>query len=405
MKKVLIFDKGDVLSNSGGPLGYMWNIKSGLEQFAIRDPQIYFYSDLKLDKDPKSYRNLFYRVIVSLVRRFLLLIGCPVAARLVGTFFSQGSFTKYEESVIKTFDYVHFHHLGQAMAYIHLVKKLGVKTIFTTHVPEPTVDEIFHLSTFFNKYSVSGNKFRDFFIRKEIEVLEQTDYIMFPVNDVLECYTTKSKDLSDFYSRRDVLKKIFYVPTCIIDYVDSSNIVLDIRSKYNIPNSAKIICYVGRHNHVKGYDYLKSIASILLAEDSNLYFIIGGKQQSIPALNHDRWIELGWVDTKSLLKEIDVFILPNKQTYFDIITLEILRAGVPLVTTLTGGNKYFESLNNGGILFISNNNPVESASLIRDFVYSDLDNKGKSNRTLFETNFSIGHYITNYKLHIDQLDN
>lgn len=69
------------------------------------------------------------------------------------------------------------------------------------------------------------------------------------------------------------------------------------------------------------------------------------------------------MNTNKLLKEVDVFILPNQKTYFDIIALEILRAGIPLVTTYTGGNKYLASLNDIGITIMPKDDAKEQPIL------------------------------------------
>ena len=113
---------------------------------------------------------------------------------------------------------------------------------------------------------------------------------------------------------------------------------------------------------------------------------------------------MGWVNTSNLLKEIDVFVLANQQTYFDIIALEILRAGVPLITTLTGGNKYIEKINNGGVTFIPKDNVDEAAKILLDVLDSDKSTLGFLSRQLYENHFSVNEYIHKYIKELNKLN-
>lgn len=53
-----------------------------------------------------------------------------------------------------------------------------------------------------------------------------------------------------------------------------------------------------------------------------------------------------------LLQEVDVFVLPNRQTYYDLILLEVMRAGKPVLLTTTGGNKHFLGYKDTGLFFV-----------------------------------------------------
>ena len=49
-------------------------------------------------------------------------------------------------------------------------------------------------------------------------------------------------------------------------------------------------------------------------------FLIAWKEYPIKWLNNDRWIEIWWTDKPyEIIKASDIFILPNKETYFDLI--------------------------------------------------------------------------------------
>lgn len=400
MKRVLIWDKKSRLSNSGGPSGYMWNIKQYLDRYPTSE--VKFYSDVFGDKN----RHKFSIKQFHPIRLILILLNfakIPIVSRLFGTFYAKGILSNTEKSELKKFDFVHFHNISLMYAYGKAVQRLGVKTILTTHTPEVMVDEIFGETTkgtlFLNKYK----KLREYFIKREKRCLEKTDYLMYPVEQISECFDdAQSKIISDYLRKNK--DKIFYVPTSIQNIDIADNDSAKILDNLELPDNAIKICYVGRHNEVKGYPYLKEVAAELLKKRRDVYFIIGGKLLNEEPLDDANWIELGWVNTNNLLKEVDLFILPNQKTYFDIIALEILRAGIPLITTYTGGNKYLASLKDAGIAIM----PKDDAKKAADILLSLLDvavikSMGNRNRQLFETEFSMEVYIKKYISAISKL--
>ena len=384
--KILIWDKDIPLTNTGGPSGYLWNI----HEFLREEPeeQIVFYSDI-INKESRS-SNIVFRFFLWVLYR--LRLNCIFD--IVFNYASKGALSETEIDVIKTFDYVHFHSISSAIGYNSLIKKCGPKTILTTHTPEPLINELCGGKSVFRDFILSTGSIRNYFIRKEVKALDSVNYLMYPVRHAIECYTNTSCIYRDFFDKMDVQRKTFYVPTCIPDKSIDRNI--SILASLNIPEGAKKICYVGRHTDVKGYPYLKEIASKLFDQNNDIYFVLGGAFNESEIVRHKNWIELGWVNTDQLLNEIDVFVLPNKQTYFDLIALEILRSGTPLITTLTGGNKDLHDVNKGGIVFIPENDADSAAKILKDIFSKDINELGKKNRELFLETFIISHYVHNY---------
>lgn len=117
----------------------------------------------------------------------------------------------------------------------------------------------------------------------------------------------------------------------------------EILKKYNIPKESFIITYFGRHNEVKGYDTLKKLGEKILEKYKDVYFLIAGKEEPLKGLNHKRWIEVGWTkDPHSIVNVANLYILPNKETYFDLALLEVLSLGIKSLLSDTGGNLYFK---------------------------------------------------------------
>lgn len=130
-----------------------------------------------------------------------------------------------------------------------------------------------------------------------------------------------------------------------------------------------------------------------------VYFIIGGKEEPLKRLEDSRWIELGWINTL-LLENIDVFILPNQQTFFDLVLTEVLRQGTPCIISNTGGNKWFTKQSWPGVLSFDYNNMEEAIQAILQYAKIKQQGKlkeiGQNNYKNYLDNFTVEKYISSY---------
>ena len=397
MKKVLIWDDFP-LTNSGGPSGYLYNIHEYLKQHP--NMQITYLSDFlaqlgiysvveKEDNNPVS--------IIGKIRAHLKLI----------LKYSWGIFNNRTHIVIPLekldkFDYVHFHnnpHLSQFKARYPNFKG---KLILTSHCPCPWTDETLPRLPKYMRY------FRGLMLSKECRNFRIADYIMFPCKDAREPYE-KCKEIKAVFKSRE--PAFFYVTSSIIDIVNNEKTIQSYAS-IGIPDDAFVITYFGRHNYIKGYDILKTIGEKLLDRYSNLYFLCAGRGEIKP-LKHERWIELGFINnTAELLEQSDLYILPNRETYFDLVLLEILRSRTNVIISDTGGNKYFKQYPDNerkGITYFDIDNIeklLELVSLCIEIKATDPEKYllyGKSNRALFENQFTIDKFVMNYLESINAL--
>ena len=148
---------------------------------------------------------------------------------------------------------------------------------------------------------------------------------------------------------------------------------------------------------------LKVIAKILFERYNNLYIVVAGSGGGLEPYKHERWIELGWINyANELIAYADAFILPNKETYFDLIALEVLRAGKPLIASFTGGNKYFKDIkfNSSSIQFYNYDDPIQAVEKVE--ILYELKKQGKitevgiENRNFWEKYFTVEVFLNNY---------
>lgn len=407
MKKILIWDTFP-LQNTGGPMGYLYNIHEYLKLYPT--DQITFLSDVMIEKfgdaewfhpvySSTNSRNRFTQICYQLRKAYRMCLK-P---------FWQVEYKVPKEINIDQYDYVHIHIITHVSQFRKLFPHYKGKVILTIHCPCTWTDEIlsYTASEKSKLYKITKH-LRPIILREECKAYKSADYIMFPCQGAREPYE-KTPQVKQVFTECN--SKFFYVPSAIVDYKPDVKAIQHY-SDFGIPKDAFVITYFGRHIAVKGYDILCDVGVELLNKIPNLYILCAGKGE-IEKPNHARWIELGFINNvDDLLAQSNLYILPNRETYFDLITLQILRAGVPLLLSTTGGNNYFRELSNEqtkGLRYfdINNRNQIveETIALIDLYTHhSDAYTEmGKANRRLYETQFTMNKYVERYIQSIDSL--
>ena len=401
--KILVWDLDIALKNSGGPSGYLYNWKTYLDNNSL-SATIVFLKDL-LGKD-NTYVNKHnkYEKLFGFAHK----IGLTNFLNKIAVFRRCMSLKgEYEASDISNIDlneynFIHFHicyHILKALPF--LINYKG-KIILTSHSPEPLSWEI--ANGIEGNHSIIKWYLRRSMGKLEIKSWQYADYLMFPVEGAMEPYFV-SKSHKDFIESNR--HKLFFCPTSIIDR-NISCIREKIENQYSIPKDAFIICYIGRHNEIKGYDQLVKLGERVLAENENVYFLIGGLNKPGQGVNHPRWIELGWINFGAeLMASSDLFILPNKETYFDIVALEVLRTGTPMMMSLTGGNKYFKTIEpNDGLFFYKYGDLNAQEQIVCSLVNKSNQERTvlrSKNRQLFQKYFTMESFFERYIKTIESL--
>lgn len=370
-------------------MGYCYNIKSYLDENPCEN--IDFYPSNKVETEAPKQQKLGLKRMVS---KFLS--SCKYTEFFIVLYryyIKKIELSKSDYELLQKYDFVHVHLMSEILQTFRYYKG-NAKVILTTHTPEPMIDEL--IGRFNVHFLMKIFPFvRTFCLKKEALAYQKADYVMFPVPEAKEPYANRSRILSE--TLNELQKNTFYVPTSVKRLLEEpkSNLL----EKFNIPSGSLRVCYVGRHNEVKGYDFLRKLAKKVW-EKLDVYFVVGGTQAPLKGLNDKRWIELGWVKTPELLNCVDVFILPNKETYFDIILLEVLRQGTPVIISKTGGNKWFVPQNIEGIKCFDYGNVEDCASLIQQYSLMKKNGRlseiGNSNKEFFDKELSMPNYIKKY---------
>ena len=390
MKTLIYFNKNE-LKPTGGPAGYLYNLKQELDKNKIDNIEFLNLKTSKVkkivEKIPSKYVNKLKDIINYYPKKVI-----------------RSVFNKEKVSPINLNDYeiIHFHNALSMYLVKDSLDTYNGKVIFTTHCPKVSHKEIIE-DCITEKYYKKHKEILD-----KLEIIDEyafnrADYIIFPTEQSEECYYNtwdKYKEIKE--NNKD---KYLYLPTGINEITVKVKRE-EIRKKYNIPSDAFVITYVGRHNKVKGSDQLLKIGKKILDNHENVYFLNAGLELPMSGLNHERWIEVGWTnDPHSIINACDVFMLPNKETYFDLILLEVMNIGKNIVLTETGGNKYFKKFVTDSLQFYNYNDIDEAIEKIEYYMNNNENNN--SNKEIFNKEFTMEIFLNNYinKLKMISLDN
>lgn len=404
---------GKITKNAGGPSGYLYQLKLGLEGAKITDIRVVSYGEHAGEYTTNS-NNISRKILRKLIKTFLMNIFPDTYFTIVTSHTESVRMKKCEE-VLKEILYsddsvrfLHFHFVGDIILYDN-IKKSIIPTILTSHSPEAFHIEITHDTEAILRQRVIFDKTRKFLLSKYFRYWKQIDekaftianYLMFPCEEAMEPYLETWPEFQKIIKA----KTVFFVPTGVspLEY----NLQRDhVREKYGIPKDAFVVSYVGRHNLVKGYDLLCKAAEMVWKKNPNVYFLIAGKEFPLKGLKDKRWIEVGWTNTPgNIVSASDVFVLPNRRTFFDLVLLEVMSIGKPVIVSFTGGNKFVAKQTSGVITF-ERENVSELAKRILDFSIlkqEEIEKFGLENRILYENFYTPEKFARRYREEVGKI--
>lgn len=119
-----------------------------------------------------------------------------------------------------------------------------------------------------------------------------------------------------------------------------------LRTRYSLPNDAKLVVSAGRLSIEKNFSGLIEAATPILKKQENIFFLVfgeGGERQElerqvIGAGLQGRFLFPGFVDdVPSLLSDADIFVSSSHTEGLPVAVLEGAAAGLPVVATAVGG--------------------------------------------------------------------
>jgi len=385
--KTLIYFYERYIAPTGGPSGYLWNLKSCRDERS--DKEISFLNE----EDFKPF--LTYRIrhkIHSLHNRKTELSA--KAARISEILYQSGQKGPFD---LGDYDIVHFHSTFDLYSQKTNLEDYHGKVILTSHTPKRPYNEYVEDILTREEYEQEKELF-DRTAEFDEYAFRRADYIIFPCKDAEEPYYHTWDKYPDIRDER----KYIYLPTGVPG-ISARKDASQVRRELGIPDNRFVICYVGRHIPVKGYDRLISIFGKL----ENVTVICCGRPGDIPAPESKDWIEIGWTDDPySYINAADLFILPNRETYFDLSLLETISLGKRCLISLTGGNKTFAGREDCGIYTFSTED--EAAELIRQLMNDGpevIASQLKAQNALYCEKYTLDIFYDRYKEILRRISN
>lgn len=373
--RVLVYWPSDDLRPVGGPRGYLWNLKEGLDEAT----GVEFLPPAR-GQSPDARNSIKRRLPSWLldVRRLLKYFLLPFRRRRAVV-------------SLNDFDAVHFHRVEDICLVRSQLRDYNGTVILTSHTPcaphLELLERLGRLARFGSR--LVGRRLE----RMSRFAFERANVIVFPCAWAEEPYFNT---WPAYHGLRDRWHpKIRYLPTGIVSPMPRRS-RQDVRDAAGVPHDAFVACFVGRHNLVKGYDLLARAARELF--DEEFWFVLAGGLSSIGAPNDSHWIEMGWTDDPAgVVAAADVVVVPNRETYFDLAVLEAIALGAPIIASNTGGNRLFAERGADGVILYDE--PAQLAKAIREIrnvgpaVRAEL---GTANRRMYEDMFTERLFASRY---------
>lgn len=382
--KVLIYLEENLLAPKGGPYAVGYYIHQQLKLKNVKN----------VDFLPNYVSNKFGQKLIkfSIIHKLLQPVYRIYSRyKRYSKLLSTGGYSKVD---LSPYDIVHFHKTIDIIEAKQSLIEYKGKVMLTSHSPEPLSKEIWdnHLTKF---EKIFFSRMYKRLIELDEYAFNRADIIHFPCEEAEEPYFKNWPQYGHIKAQNT--SKYVYIPTGIPCCSPKRN-RKTIRKELAIPEDDFVISYVGRHNRVKGYDKLKLIGERVLSENTNAWVVVGGKEEPLTRYSHPHWIELGWTnDAHSYISASDIFVLPNLDTYFDIVMLEVLSLGKIVVASKTGGNKYFERFKKSGIfLYETIDDAIKIVAELSMMTKEQIKVLGDTNRIIYKENFTDEVFVDSY---------
>ncbi|KWX80530.1 glycosyl transferase family 1 [Paenibacillus riograndensis] len=376
---------GELDIRKGGPAGYIANLQKGLNN--IQEDKIRIISKKNLGN------------VISGKSRFDFLRSIIGKSDFMVEMLSMKKFVHNRDSSIANElnlieftenDVVHVHSVLDFL----ILKKYNIRAnvILTPHTPESISEELVEAAKFkFRNARLTLEKYKRKIKLIEEMAFEECDHFIFPSKESMEIFSTFIEGFNKKMENKNIY---FNLTSCDkLTYNLNKN---EFKEQFKITEDKFIISYVGRHNRIKGYDLFVEMAKKVYEIDKNIIFIVGGTGEI--ESDSSNIIDIGWTnDPGSIINTSDIFVLPNRNTYFDLILLEVLSIGTPVVASNTGGNKTVNSMTNGVALF-ENGNVEELVSIVLELKCKKdvLIQMKEDNLNCYQNNFTLNHFASRY---------
>lgn len=229
-----------------------------------------------------------------------------------------------------------FHRRSHLDAYLkQAANRIDQIIIIMPHNPLSPVEESIQLMPVSRGWAVTKvwKLITKILCEKEIESFSNADGVLLASENATESYYSSFPRLKE---RFNAIKK-YVINSGVNKLIVNKNVTPDTILPEQTIGKIKI-CYFGRYENVKGYDIFIDLAKSNQFLDCYSFISAGSGSKSVDSFGN--YFNLGWRnDIAELIYCSDVVVVPNRVSYFDLIILESLSLGKPVVTSNIGGGR------------------------------------------------------------------
>jgi glycosyltransferase involved in cell wall biosynthesis len=386
MKKIKLLHIGRIIRPGGGPSGYLYNLSAiskerkseWVKTFAFK------YSDersaLNSSKSGVIILSLPYFLRKNYVKSLLVVRNIIDIYRAIQLRFNIGD----------AFPVFH----DQMLAYWY-GKLFSRPYCVMPHQPIEIAREIDDAYRY--RYNLNANDIYGLVVTKEILAYINASIIICPTSYSLDGYFISKNEYKSVLNStpKHMVPSTVTLPNSVLGRLKT-------RELLSIEENKLAIGFIGRYNSDKGYDRFLSIAKRHRNKPNLIFFSAGaGEMQS----NEAGVTDLGWrKDIADIITAMDLIIIPNRVTYFDLLPIESLMLGTPVAVTSAGGNKWLlDQVEDNSVLELKLNEVCSSDNLdaIIDIMPSRVQFKSSRLAEHFNNkNFIDSHENLTYKLNV-----
>lgn len=375
----------------GGPSGYIYNLRKGLNEAGELGNIVDVFSLSNSDN-----RNPSQSSSKKPLDGFLKLVGPNLAMRLLVSRYIklhwQKPLPEEVQAKIEGYQAVVFHSARFAFRYLLANPKIDQKIFIMLHQPTNFCEELIEdWQVRYGKTNFS-KKARLILGKLELEAYLKVTGIL----------TTTIPSLNAYFDFDSSMKKRFKEEAILYDLPSGVPPLLpekdadQMRLELQIPKDKFVVGFFGRFHPHKGFDLFIKAAELAAQIGKPYLFLTTGAGSIEPPKELKNLQNLGWRrDIANVVNAVDVVVIPNRVANFDLLALEVMSLGKPIVASAIGGNLYLASTAKGVHLF----EDLEPGAILDKLneIYHEKDfDYGQANKSVYEETYDVEAFVSRH---------
>lgn len=349
----------------GGPKGYLYNlyISQGNKNYDI----VFITKSDKREVEENQH---------SIKGKAKRLISYILPKNVISNNFTPKVYNRdlgFDKDIIdklRTYQVIVFHNLVEFSYWNKFYKIKNQRCYVFSHCPTDMTNEFILTDSSSHWPKNIKTQMRRQLLLEELRQYELSDGLICPTVYALENYFEGHPDLRQKFER-----------------IAKFEILSGVRKLEKVISSAnpKKVTYLGRFHESKGFDLFLEASDVSRTQIDWQCGGFGQLESNIK--NYSKVTNLGWItNVESVLSETAVLIVPNRTTYFDLVILEAISIGIPVITTNTGGNRVFNSSSN---FILCDCNSKDIGEAVDCLITENSSGYSLENERLYESTYTL----------------